>query len=52
MKTCINCDKTIPNYRQERAKTCSLECSHDWNHLSIKQREEKFKLFNKEVLEE
>ncbi len=38
---CINCGKPIPNFRSKQAQTCSLKCSHDWNHSSIKQREEK-----------
>ena len=41
IKYCINCGKPIPNFRSKQAQTCSLKCSHDWNHSSIKQREEK-----------
>ncbi len=43
LKKCLNCNKIVPNFRSERAKTCSLKCSHDWSHLSEGQREEKRK---------
>ena len=45
IRNCINCGKRIPNFRSARAKTCSLKCSHDWNHISIKKREEKLKKY-------
>ena len=37
-RICIWCKKRIPNFRQDRAKTCSLKCSHDHSHASAKQR--------------
>lgn len=46
-KYCINCGKRVPNFRSKQAKTCSLKCSHDWNHSSIKQREEKRRKYDK-----
>ena len=39
VRLCINCGKPIPRHRSNQEQTCSLECSHDWNHSSIKQRE-------------
>jgi len=50
-RRCINCGKIIPNFRSERAKTCSIQCSHDWNHSSVKRREEKLKKWNVKVVE-
>lgn len=50
LRKCINCGKRIPNFRQKRAKTCSIQCSHDWNHASIKRREEKLKKWNAKLV--
>ena len=38
---CQNCGKLIPNCRSARAKTCTNKCSMDWNHSSVKKREER-----------
>ncbi len=45
IKICIWCLKVVPNHRQERAQTCSKPCSHDWNHASGNQRNERRKLW-------
>lgn len=35
------CQREIPKWRLKAGrKTCSSKCAADWNHLSVKKREE------------